>query len=96
MASTRPISQKVVLITRPYCRVEAGGSDVGMPAANRDKQTAETNGAIKEESIMRDFSHHNLNALHIYCRLVKILPKRQAWGIISFWERTRLYALMYA
>ena len=46
--------------------------------------------------IMTTALKHYLNPLHIYCRLVKILPKRQAWGIISLWERTRLYALMYA
>ncbi|MDY6987907.1 MAG: hypothetical protein SWQ30_07595 [Thermodesulfobacteriota bacterium] len=45
---------------------------------------------------MKNFLHHNLNALHVYCRLARVLPKKQAWGITSFWEKTRLYTLMYA
>ena len=45
--------------------------------------------------MVRDFLHHHLNALHIYCRLMRILPKKYARGIMSFWEKTRLYARMY-
>lgn len=43
----------------------------------------------------KNFLHHHLNALHVYCRLVKILPKKYARGIIALWEKTKLYARIY-
>jgi len=45
--------------------------------------------------MVRDVLNHYLNGLHVYCRLVRIMPKKYARSIISFWEKTRLYARMY-
>jgi hypothetical protein len=53
----------------------------------------------KHQITMKDFLHHHihhyLNGLHLYCRLVKVVPKKYARVIILFWERTKLYARMY-
>jgi len=45
---------------------------------------------------MKNWLHHNLNSLHIYCRLVKIMPRRVAREIVLHWEKTTIYGLMYA
>jgi hypothetical protein len=44
---------------------------------------------------MKNFLHHNFNALHLYCRLVKVMPKKYAWLIMVTWEKTKIYARMY-
>ena len=45
---------------------------------------------------MRDWLQHNLNSLHIYCRLVRIMPRSLARKIVLYWEKTAIYGLIYA
>jgi len=45
---------------------------------------------------MRNWLHHNLNSLHIYCRLVRVMPGSLAMAIVLHWEKTAVYGLMYA
>jgi hypothetical protein len=45
---------------------------------------------------MRNWLHHNLNSLHIYCRLVRVMPGWLARKIVMHWEKTPIYGLMYA
>jgi hypothetical protein len=45
---------------------------------------------------MRNWLHHNLNSLHIYCRLVRVMPRWLARKTALQWEKTAIYALMYA
>jgi len=51
---------------------------------------------IKATGDMRNWLHHNLNSLHIYCRLVRVMPGWLARRIVLHWERTAIYGLMYA
>ena len=45
---------------------------------------------------MKKLTHHNLNVLHIYCRLVDMgVKKLTARRICCFVEKTRLYHLLY-
>lgn len=96
IAPTKPETEKCTLITSYYQSATPGRHLLAWPVQLETNQNKGANGAPNEESIMKNFLHHNLNALHVYCRLVRVMPKRQAWGITSFWEKTRLYTLMYA
>jgi hypothetical protein len=50
----------------------------------------------REEGHIRNWLHHNLNSLHVYCRLVRVMPRRMAREIVLHWEKTAIYGLMYA
>ena len=60
------------------------------------KQTRKEVKRMKGVGDMRNCLHHNLNSLHIYCRLVKIMPKWLARKIVLYWERTAIYGLIYS
>ena len=45
---------------------------------------------------MRNWLQHNLNSLHIYCRLVRIMPRWLARKVRLYWEKTAIYELIYA
>jgi hypothetical protein len=51
---------------------------------------------IKGVGEMRDWLHYTLNSLHIYCRLVRVMPGWLARKIVMQWEKTAIYGLMYA
>lgn len=44
---------------------------------------------------MQDWLHHNLNSLHVYCRLVRVMPKSLAMAIALHWEKTVIYGFIY-
>ena len=46
--------------------------------------------------LMRNWLQHNLNCLHVYCRLVRIMPRWLARKIVLYWEKTAIYGLIYA
>ena len=39
---------------------------------------------------------HHFNSLHIYCRLVKVMPERLAKKIALYWETTAIYRYIYS
>ncbi|MDY6837587.1 MAG: hypothetical protein SWH78_06410 [Thermodesulfobacteriota bacterium] len=45
---------------------------------------------------IRNWLHHNLNSLHVYCRLSRIMPGGMAREIVLIWENTAIYSFMYA
>jgi hypothetical protein len=51
---------------------------------------------IKGAGEIRNWLHHNLNGLHVYCRLVRVMPGWMARAIVLHWEKTAVYGLMYA
>jgi hypothetical protein len=55
---------------------------------NLDKREKEVRG-------MRNWLQHNFNSMHIYCRLVRVMPKATARSVASWWEKRSLYRLMY-
>ena len=60
------------------------------------KKTSKEVKTITGVGEMRNWLHHNLNSLHIYCRLVRIMPRCVARRIVLHWEKTAIYWLMYA
>jgi len=44
---------------------------------------------------MRSWVQHHFNSVHIYCRLVRIIPRSPAKKIVLCWEKTAIYSLMY-
>ncbi len=45
---------------------------------------------------IRGCLQHHLNGPHVYCRLVRVLPRRLARKVALHWERTAIYGLLYA
>jgi hypothetical protein len=58
-----------------------------------DKKEVKT---MRKAGHMRNWLHHNLNSLHIYCKLVRIMPGWLARKIVLSWEKTAVYTLLYA
>ncbi len=58
---------------------------------NKPKEEKRTTG-IKE---LRNVLHHHLNSLHVYCRLVRFMPREMATKVSVYWENTAVYRLMY-
>lgn len=52
-------------------------------------------GRMKGMKDVRDGLHHHLNSLHVYCRLVRIMPERLARKVASRWEKSTIYILLY-
>jgi hypothetical protein len=63
-----------------------------MNSRKTKKEVKETKGVCE----MRNWLHHHLNSLHIYCRLVRIMPRWLARKIVLHWENTAIYGLMYS
>ena len=59
------------------------------------KQTRKEVRKIKGVGGMRNWLHHNLNSLHIYCRLVRFMPRWFATKIVLHWEKTAIYSVIY-
>ena len=38
---------------------------------------------------------HHFNSVHVYCRLVRIMPRSLAKNIALWWEETAIYHAMY-
>jgi hypothetical protein len=51
----------------------------------------------KQEEVreMRNWVQHNFNSMHIYCRLVRVMPKGTARTVAMWWENRSLYRFMY-
>ena len=60
------------------------------------KKTKKEVKAIKGVREVRNWLHHHLNSLHVYCRLVRIMPSWLARKIVLYWENTAIYVLMYS
>jgi hypothetical protein len=45
---------------------------------------------------IRSFLQHELNCLHVFSRLCRVVGKRRAMEISKAWERCRLYRVIYA
>jgi hypothetical protein len=60
------------------------------------KKTAKEVRTTRETGNMRNWLHHHLNSLHVYCKLVRIMPRWQARKIVLHWENTAIYGLMYS
>jgi hypothetical protein len=43
---------------------------------------------------MKNWLQHNLNSMHIYCRLCKFLPKAKAMYISQKWEKI-IHPMLY-
>lgn len=59
------------------------------------KKTNSAQGAMAFKAT-RDWLHHHLNSLHVYCRLVRFMPKNKARKMVGQWEASTIYRLMYA
>ena len=44
---------------------------------------------------VQSWLQHHLNSVHIYCRLVRVMPRGVAKTVASCWERTAIYRLIY-
>jgi len=44
---------------------------------------------------MRPWLHHHFNSLHVYCKLVRIVPPSLARRMVLYWEGTSIYGVMY-
>jgi hypothetical protein len=60
------------------------------------KKTRKGVKTMRQAGHMRNWLHHNLNSLHVYCRLVNIMPRWLAREIVLHWEKTAIYGHMYA
>ena len=38
---------------------------------------------------------HHFNSVHIYCRLVRVMPRSLGKKLVLCWEQTAIYGLMY-
>ena len=45
---------------------------------------------------IQSWLQHHLNSVHVYCRLVRIMPRMLARKIVVYWEKTAIYELIYA
>ena len=45
---------------------------------------------------IQSWLQHHLNSVHVYCRLVRVMPKGLAKTVVLSWEKTAIYRLMYA
>lgn len=45
---------------------------------------------------IRSALQHELNSLHVFCRLCGIFGRRRATAIAKAWERCFLYRVIYA
>ena len=45
---------------------------------------------------MRSWVQHHFNSVHIYCRLVRIMPISLAKKLVLCWEKTAIYGLIYS
>jgi hypothetical protein len=55
----------------------------------------ETRKEMKGMPEVRNWLHHHLNSLHIYCRLVRVMPGWLARKIVLYWESTAIYGVLY-
>ena len=60
------------------------------------KKTRKEVRTIRTAGEMQNWLQHNFNSLHIYCRLVRIMPRSLARKIVLYWEKTAIYGLIYA
>jgi hypothetical protein len=63
-----------------------------MNPKKRKKEVKEMKGVGE----IRNGLHHHLNSLHVYCRLVRIMPRWMARKIVLYWENSAIYGQMYA
>lgn len=45
---------------------------------------------------IRSFLQHNLNSLHVFTKLLRIMDRRMAMGVAKAWEKSILYRAIYA
>ncbi|UCG12840.1 MAG: hypothetical protein JSU72_20630, partial [Deltaproteobacteria bacterium] len=45
--------------------------------------------------VIQSWLQHHFNSVHVYCRLVRVMPKGLAKTVVLSWERTAIYRLMY-
>ena len=60
------------------------------------KKTRKEVRKMRRAGEMQNWLQHNLNSLHIYCRLVRIMPRWLARKFVLCWEKTAIYELIYA
>ena len=45
--------------------------------------------------VLQSWLQHHLNSFHVYCKLVRVMPRGVAKKTALCWERTAVYRLMY-
>jgi len=45
---------------------------------------------------IRSFLQHELNSMHLFCKLRRLMGKRPAMAIAKAWESCLLYRFIYA
>jgi hypothetical protein len=50
---------------------------------------------VRGVKVALSWLQHHLNSVHVYCRLVRVMPKGLAKRVVLSWEKTAIYRFMY-
>ena len=50
---------------------------------------------VRGVKVVQSWLQHNLNSVHVYCRLMRVMPRGVAKKTALCWEKTAIYRLMY-